>query len=110
MRERHKILRLYVDGLVSEDFFEGQAVDRTDLLQGLDVQFLLVTQNQVTVGLTGHRLLLKLDDVVEREARQGVEDYRVDIVVQTQALSRQVTVEDAGAHDTTSGEWCPRCC
>ena len=88
-------MRLYMDGLVSEDFFERQAVDRTNLLQSLDVEFLLVAQDEVTVGLVSHGLLLKFHDVVELEVGQCVEDYRVDVIIETQALGSDVTVQDA---------------
>ncbi len=91
LHERHKILCLYMGVLISEDFLEGQTADWSNLLQSLDIKFLLVTQDQVAVGLAGHRVLLEVHDVVELEVGQGIEDYRVDVVVQPQSFSCHVT-------------------
>ena len=58
--------------LVAEDLLQGQATDGTNLLQGLHVQFLLVTEDEVTIGLAGHGRLLKVDHILQRQAGQSL--------------------------------------
>ena len=52
-------------GLVTENFLSAQALDGTELLDGLHVKFLFVAKDDVTVGLVGHLFLLKLHDVLQ---------------------------------------------
>lgn len=56
-------------GLVAEDFFEGDAAHGGDFLEAFHVEFLLVAQDKVTVGLPGHGLFLEVDNVAELELR-----------------------------------------
>ena len=65
----NKNYELWIIKLVPEDLLECYALNRSNLLQTVHVEFLLVAENEVTVGLACHVLLLEVNDVEEIQLR-----------------------------------------
>ena len=79
--------------LISENLFESEATDRSYLFQSLDVEFLLITEDDVAIRLVSHVLLLEIHDVLQTEGRQEVIYLLVEVIVKSKSLCVDIGIE-----------------
>ena len=93
-----------VGRLITENLFGGQTLHGTHALEGFHVKFLLVAEDDVTVGFVGHLFLLELGDVLQGDVGQGFVDALVDVVVDADVLGVQPSVDETELGGALTGQ------
>ena len=81
--------------LISKHFFCCESANRAYLLERLHIEFLLIAQDDITIGLVGHCLLLEVHHILHCHLVQVLIYLLVQIIVQTQFLHSVPLADDA---------------